>query len=430
MDFPISVPSIGLVDGKFADEDPLAGTPGSLIPAQWGNGVTLEILNVIEAAGLQPNEFNNAQLLLAIRNIIQGAESRVLTDTGVAGAYTAANPIPLVAQPATGFIQRVRIASPNPGTATYSPDGIAARPIYGSGLQPLQGGELPTGVAVFMYLVQAGVNSGNGAWILLKSLGGSPQIAPATKSQHAVQLGQVSGIVGHGRNIKMSLTAASATATLTADEIIVETALGGLRYCLSGFNKTVNLASTGAGGMDIGSAPVNGFVSMYAIYNPSSNTSALLACAQSTSSGSIYSGANLPAGYTASALISAWATNGSGNFKAGYQRDRTVYFSSLTVASTTASTGSLVGISLTTAVPLNAISFSGSMGVTNGSAAAMGIIVAGDTLGTGAQNVNCTSAQVTSPYQCPIITPQAACWSTTSGGGTPSFSVNVTSYTF
>lgn len=66
MDFPISVPSIGLVDGKFVDEDPLGGAPGSLIPAQWGNAVTEELLAVIQAAGLAPDEEDNAQLLQAI----------------------------------------------------------------------------------------------------------------------------------------------------------------------------------------------------------------------------------------------------------------------------------------------------------------------------------------------------------------------------
>lgn len=67
MDYPISVPSVGLVGGKFVDEDPLGGTPGSLIPAQWGNGVTDEILNVIKAAGLTPDELTNTQLLAALK---------------------------------------------------------------------------------------------------------------------------------------------------------------------------------------------------------------------------------------------------------------------------------------------------------------------------------------------------------------------------
>lgn len=70
MDYPISVPSVGLVGGKFLDEDPFAGTPGSLIPAQWGNAVTDEILNVITGAGLPPDELNNTQLLAAIKAVI------------------------------------------------------------------------------------------------------------------------------------------------------------------------------------------------------------------------------------------------------------------------------------------------------------------------------------------------------------------------
>ncbi|WP_434701556.1 hypothetical protein [Pseudomonas sp. D1-36] len=73
MDFPKSVPSVGLVDGKFVDEDVVAGTPGSLIPAQWGNAVTEELLNVIESAGLTPDEDNNAQLLAAVNSKIAAA---------------------------------------------------------------------------------------------------------------------------------------------------------------------------------------------------------------------------------------------------------------------------------------------------------------------------------------------------------------------
>ncbi|MCF5470806.1 phage tail protein [Pseudomonas syringae] len=66
MDYPKSVPSVGLVSGKFVDENPTTGTPGSLIPAAWGNSVTQEILNVILGAGLVPNEEDVTQLHRAI----------------------------------------------------------------------------------------------------------------------------------------------------------------------------------------------------------------------------------------------------------------------------------------------------------------------------------------------------------------------------
>ncbi|KQW18243.1 MULTISPECIES: hypothetical protein [Pseudomonas] len=69
MDYPKSVPSAGLVNGKFVDENPLTGTPGSLIPAAWGNGVTQEIVNVIKAGDLIPDETQNDQLLEAIQSV-------------------------------------------------------------------------------------------------------------------------------------------------------------------------------------------------------------------------------------------------------------------------------------------------------------------------------------------------------------------------
>lgn len=70
MDYPKSVPSVGLVNGQFVDENPVAGTPGSLIPAVWGNSVTQEVLGVIAGGGLAPSEADNNQLLKAILAII------------------------------------------------------------------------------------------------------------------------------------------------------------------------------------------------------------------------------------------------------------------------------------------------------------------------------------------------------------------------
>src|SRR5690554_2043339 len=80
MDFPKSVPGVGLVGGKFFNEDPVNGIPGSLIPAEWGNSVTEELLNVIEAAGLEPDENNTAQLLAALQLLFPKAST---TEEGV-----------------------------------------------------------------------------------------------------------------------------------------------------------------------------------------------------------------------------------------------------------------------------------------------------------------------------------------------------------
>lgn len=73
MDYPKSVPGVGLVDGKFIDENTTTGQVGSLIPCSWGNAVTDEILSVIKAAGLEPGEEDHDQLLRAIGVLVEAA---------------------------------------------------------------------------------------------------------------------------------------------------------------------------------------------------------------------------------------------------------------------------------------------------------------------------------------------------------------------
>lgn len=71
MDYPHSEPGVSLTpDGRFTDGDPAAGIPASRDPASWANGVTTELLNVIRAGGLQPDEFQHNQLLVAMRELI------------------------------------------------------------------------------------------------------------------------------------------------------------------------------------------------------------------------------------------------------------------------------------------------------------------------------------------------------------------------
>ncbi|WP_431822220.1 hypothetical protein [Burkholderia sp. F1] len=91
-------------------------------------------------------------------------------------------------------------------------------------------------------------------------MGGSLHCRPASLAtlppnlKTAVQA-QSAAVVGQARNVVMSVTAASSAATLTADEIVVGTALDGQKYLLKQFSKTIKLATTGAGGMDTGTAP-------------------------------------------------------------------------------------------------------------------------------------------------------------------------------
>lgn len=277
MDYPISVPSIGLVGGKFADEDPLAGTPGSLIPAQWGNAVTDEIRNVIIAAGLTPDEMLNTQLASAISLIIG-----------------------------------------------------AARP-FASQLEAEAGTE-NTKVMTSLRTAQA----------IIQRL---PSVAP---------------VVGTSRNVRCSIPAASAWAAFTADELVLKAGLGGMAYTLNSFNKTVNLTSIGAGGMDVGAAPVSGFVSIYAIYNPTTQTSALLACNQTTSNGQVYTGANMPAGYTASALVSAWGTTAASLLVAGLQIERRINIALAQINSSTVNQSN-TSINIAALVPIAAKEISGLM---------------------------------------------------------------------
>lgn len=79
MDYPKSVPGVGLVGGKFVDENPATGQQGSLIPSVWGNQVTDELLAVIAAAGLEPREGESDQLLQAFREL----QKRMSADAGM-----------------------------------------------------------------------------------------------------------------------------------------------------------------------------------------------------------------------------------------------------------------------------------------------------------------------------------------------------------
>ena len=259
--------------------------------------------------------------------------------------------------------------------------------------------------------------------------------AGISKAVTAIAQSSQSGVVGSARAGRMSVPAASSSAVYTADELIVASTLGGAQFRLSNLNLTVNLASTGAGGMDTGAAPASGFVALYAIYNPTTQTSALLAVnATSAAVGNVYGGANMPAGYTASALVSVWRTNASGQLTPGHQVDRRVFFPYVQVLSNGSAT-SLTAFSLSSVIPKNARTWAGWAsinGISNASLVSQ-INVAAATLGTG-QIVSSTPGNAaslptaTSFMDMPLITPQTALYMVMNYGSGDA--VMATGYTF
>lgn len=178
-------------------------------------------------------------------------------------------------------------------------------------------------------------------------------------------LPQLTGIVGTSRNAKMSIVTTSAAATFTADELIAQTALGGLQYKLNSFSKTINLATTGEGGMDTGTVPVTGFVALYAIYNPTTQVSALLAVNTTSVLAPEICGGVMPLGYTASALVSVWRIVAS-KFIVGEQTGRRISIQTATAFSITVSTPATTIASISSIVPPNAKRISGLMNVVIG----------------------------------------------------------------
>ncbi|WP_261531256.1 gp53-like domain-containing protein [Burkholderia multivorans] len=116
----------------------------------------------------------------------------ILQDTGSANAYAAANPVPMASLPTvSGIVQTISVKTTNTGASTYSPDGLAARPIFGLGGAALQGGEMvANGIATLVSYVGPLLNGGSLCWVLFECIGGAQQVAPATQSQHAVNLSQ------------------------------------------------------------------------------------------------------------------------------------------------------------------------------------------------------------------------------------------------
>lgn len=239
------------------------------------------------------------------------------------------------------------------------------------------------------------------------------------------------GIVGSTANLRMTIAAASATGTITADEVVVKSGLAGRAWTIGGFNKLLNLANVGALGMDTGAAPVNGWLAIYAGLNETTGATTVFAqSVGNTVAPAIYGGANAPAGITATALLTVVPTNASGQFKACAVRGRRT-----TIALSTGYSGNSVGTftpSLAAFIPANAIAIFGELTMSNTSASSMSMNVFADTtsaLGQQNRTAQIPSTADTSNYSNVFLTtPQQVTLTLSSSAGTPFYALYISGW--
>ncbi|MFS2112740.1 phage tail protein [Herbaspirillum frisingense] len=248
-----------------------------------------------------------------------------------------------------------------------------------------------------------------------------------------VTLAQRTGVVGSMRNARMRIAAASNVGNFIADEVIVQSALGGERRCLKGVNGNVNLGAVGAGGMDVAPAPTSGFVCVYLGYSPTAGNARLFAQdATAAALGEVYGGANLPAGYTMTALVGVWPTDSSGRFKIGQQIDREIFLPNTLAFQSAGQKLTPTSFSVAAVVPKNAKSMRGSVGGVCPTSQALNFIVAGDASNTGWAYASASPVTaVSAPFErVPLITPQTLYCTANSSADTPTVSIYCTGYSF
>ncbi len=388
-------------NGEFTDGNVAGGVPPTILPAAWFNTIQRELISVLSAAGITPDSNKFDQVLTAVSKLITdgGFLKTVnnLSEIKTAGAAAVASTLENLGLTGIGIGLPTQTSISNFDFQNFVfTSGGNYLAVTTNWLNAPAGVSYPTALAISITVDYITVSGGQIGLTLVPNTAASVNFkvykvlcvgAPGSRvftvreewssanpvpitgggtgaitasaalaNLGGIVLSQLTGVVGTSRNAKMSIPSASATATFTADELIVQTALGGLQYKLSSFNKTINLATTGAGGMDTGTVPATGYVALYAIYNPTSGASALLAVnATSVRAPEVYGGANMPAGYTASALVSVWRV-ASSQFVIGFQRGRHISIPLTQLWSTATGTTTISGVSLVPAAPANAVS--------------------------------------------------------------------------
>lgn len=195
---PVYVAGDGDVKGPVSSSNnflPLfADVSGKLLKSS-GTGVTAQGLAILDdntpaeqrnTIGLsQVNNTSdiNKPLSTAQALALQVSAQNYSVDTGVANAYVCKFSPAIVAREESAML-KFKVTQTNNGPCTIN-DGLGAVPLVGMTYSALQGRELVTGGYAWVQW-----NTSIGAYILLFCTGGALQVGGATKSKHAIPLGQ------------------------------------------------------------------------------------------------------------------------------------------------------------------------------------------------------------------------------------------------
>lgn len=257
-------------------------------------------------------QYSGAPLLPAgLLQSMQGGQTCSANDIGSANAY-AANFTPAITTLSDKMRVCIKVVNPNTTASTFTPAPgvIAAAPIVGAAHSALQGGEM---VATGDAWLQWNSSIGAGSWVLTDATGGGAQVATATKSQHAVPLGQAQTLVAAGPSLQglfkylvVSTTGLSAVVTITADEIVLENSSNQYQT-LRAVSIAPSFANAGANGLDVGAASsqtINTWYYVWVIWN-GTTVAGLLSLSETAPT--------MPSGYTHKARVGAVYTDATAN---------------------------------------------------------------------------------------------------------------------
>jgi hypothetical protein len=324
--------------------------------------------------------------------------------------------LPTSASVTTG--SRVELININSGIATVSRNGSDTI-VIGTGVSV---SSLNLGLDDTMTLE----NLGSGSWLLIA---GSVQLPYSAAFNAAIA--SAGPVIGSVRNLKAVIAAASSSITITADEIVTKSALGGTPVTVSNVNQTMTTVASGIGGMDTGIAPVSTWVYIYEMTGPGMTAGPMgtISC-----TGSIYTGGHAPAGYTESALVSIWLVNSGSQFTIGGQRDRVFTYPAINLLNTATGQGSYVSLNIANAVPPTATSVFLLSSLTSTAIATITFNVASDSSGSGQQesrgNLPIASSPLFEMFQpVLLLTAQTIWYDAIVSSGTPTYLLNSVGYT-